>query len=82
MNVGLQAKMLNRKLTLTVNVIDPFTQQKNRRFTYGTNFNLENYSSTQTRNYRLTVGYNLSRTRKKVSASTKQSLQKAMQTVK
>jgi hypothetical protein len=82
MNVGLQAKMLNKKLTLTLNVIDPFTQQKNRTFTYGTNFNLENYNSTQTRNYRLTIGYNISRTQKKASANTKQSLQKALQKVK
>jgi hypothetical protein len=82
MNVGLQAKIVNRKLTLTLNIIDPFSQQKNRTFTYGTNFNLENYNSTQTRNYRLTIGYNLSKTRKKVSANTKQSLQKALQKVK
>jgi hypothetical protein len=82
MNVGLQAKVLNKKLTLTLNVIDPFSQQKNRTFTYGTNFNLENYNSTQTRNYRMTIGYNLSKTQKKVSANTKQSLQKALQKVK
>jgi hypothetical protein len=82
MNVGFQAKMLNKKLSLTLNIIDPFSQQKNRTFTYGTNFNLENYNSTQTRNYRLTVGYNLSKTQKKVSANTKQSLQKALQKVK
>jgi hypothetical protein len=82
MNVGLQAKMLNKKLTLTLNVIDPFTQQRSRTFTYGTNFNLENYNSTQTRNYRLTLGYNFSRTQKKTSSSTQQSLQKALQSVK
>lgn len=82
MNIGLQAKLLNKKLTLTLNVIDPLTQQKNKTFTYGTNFNLENYNSTQTRNYRLTIGYNISRTQKKVSANTKQSLQNALQKVK
>ncbi|HVF81654.1 MAG TPA: outer membrane beta-barrel protein, partial [Flavisolibacter sp.] len=53
MNLGLQAKLLNKKLTLTLNFIDPFTQQQNRSFTYGNNFALENYSTTQTRNYRL-----------------------------
>lgn len=82
MNLGLQAKMLDKKLTLTLNVIDPFTQQRNRTFTYGTNFNLENYNSTQTKNYRLTIGYNLSRTQKKTPASTQQSLQKALRSVK
>lgn len=79
MNVGLQAKMLNRKLIVTLNVIDPFVQQKNHSFTYGTNFNLENYSSTQTRNYRLTLGYNLSRSQKKKPAMSKQAIQKALQ---
>ncbi|HWI91089.1 MAG TPA: outer membrane beta-barrel protein [Flavisolibacter sp.] len=82
MNVGLQAKLLNKKMILTVNVIDPFTQQKNHSFTYGTNFNLENYSSTQTRNYRLTVGYNFSRSQKKKPASTKQAVQNVLQTTK
>jgi hypothetical protein len=79
MNVGLQAKLLNKKLIVTVNAIDPFTQQKNHSFTYGTNFNLENYSSTQTRNYRLTLGYNFSRSQKKKPASTKQAIKKALQ---
>lgn len=82
MNVGVQAKLLNRKLIVTANVIDPFSQQKNHSFTYGTNFNLENYSSTQTRNYRLTVGYNFSRSQKKKPASTKQAIQNALQKTK
>jgi hypothetical protein len=82
MNVGLQAKMFSKKLTLTLNLIDPFTQQRSKTFTYGTNFNLENYNSTQTRNYRLTIAYNLSRKQNKVPAATRQSLQKAMQQVK
>jgi hypothetical protein len=42
MNLGLQVKMMNKKLTLTLNVIDPFTQQQNRSFTFGNNFALEN----------------------------------------
>lgn len=82
MNVGLQAKLLNKKLIVTANVIDPFSQQKNHSFTYGTNFNLENYSSTQTRNYRLTIGYNFSRSQKKKPASTKQAIQNALQKTK
>ena len=65
MNIGLQAKTLKRKLIFTFNVIDPIVQQRNRTFTYGTNFNLESYSSTQTRNFRLTVAYNFSKQKKK-----------------
>lgn len=82
MNIGLQAKFLNRKLIVTVNAIDPFTQQKNHSFTYGTNFSLENYNSTQTKNYRLTIGYNFSRSQKKKPASTKQAIQDALQKAK
>ena len=65
MNMGLQAKMLEKKMTLTLNIIDPLRQQQNRTFTYGSNFTLENYSSTQTRNIRLTASYNLTKTTKK-----------------
>ena len=79
MNVGLQAKMIQKKFTVTLNVIDPFVQQQNHSFTYGTNFNLENYSTTQTRNYRLTLGYNFARSQKKKMT---QSLQKALQKTK
>ena len=76
MNVGLQAKLLNKKFIVTLNVIDPFVQQQNRTFTYGTNFNLENYNSTQTRNFRITLGYNLSRSPKKKATAAKPGLPK------
>ena len=78
----MQAKLLNRKLTATVNVIDPFTQQQNHSFTYGTNFSLENFNTTQTINFRLTLGYNFIKSPKKKAAANKASLQKAMQKVK
>ncbi|HKP32827.1 MAG TPA: outer membrane beta-barrel protein [Chitinophagaceae bacterium] len=57
MNVGIQKKWLDRKLITTLNVIDPFMQQENKSFTYAPNFNLESYSTTQTRNIRLTLAY-------------------------
>lgn len=79
MNIGLQAKMLNKKLTATANIIDPFTQQQSRTLTYATNFNLENYNTTQTRNYRLTLGYNFTKTQKKRSAANGKVLQNALQ---
>ena len=82
MNIGLQAKLFNRKLTATFNLIDPFAQQQNHSFTYGTNFNLENFNTTRTRNFRLTLGYTFSRSPKKKAATNKASLQKAMQKVK
>lgn len=72
MNVGLQAKMLNKKLIATFNIIDPFVEQQNHSFTYGANFNLENYNTTQTRNFRLTLGYNFTRAAKKKVVSNQQ----------
>ncbi len=65
MNLGVQRKFLDKKLVVTVNAIDPFIQQQNRVFTYGTNFNFESFSTTQTRNYRLSLAYNFTNTGKK-----------------
>lgn len=79
MNIGFQAKMFSKKLVVTLNMIDPFVQQQNHSFTYGTNFNLENYNTTQTRNYRLTIGYNFFRSQKKKAAANRQALQDVMQ---
>jgi hypothetical protein len=64
MNLGLQARFWQKKLTATLNIVDPFVQQRNRTFTYGTNFNLENFSQTSTRNFRLSIGYSFSKTQK------------------
>jgi hypothetical protein len=61
MNIGVQLKALQKRLTFTMNFIDPFAQQEYRTFTYGSNFILENYSSTKSRNIRLTVSYNFNK---------------------
>jgi hypothetical protein len=65
MNIGIQRKFFHKRLMITVNSIDPFVNQQKRIFTYGTNFNLESFSLTQTRNYRLTVAYNFNSQPKK-----------------
>jgi hypothetical protein len=65
MNLGLQAKLLQKKFIVTLNVIDPFLQQENRTFTFGNGFNQETFSFTQTRNFRLTLAYNFSKTMNK-----------------
>lgn len=64
MNVGIQRKFLDKKLTVTVNIIDPFLQE-NKNYTYGSNFVLKSFSTAQTRNFRLSVGYNFTKTAKK-----------------
>jgi len=82
-NIGLQGKFIDKKMVVTLNVIDPFTQQQNRNFTYGNNFVLESFNSTQTRNYRLSVAYNFNNNpRKKKTAAndkTKEQVKKMMQ---
>ena len=77
MNIGLQAKVLQKKLTVTLNIIDPLVQQRNHTFTYGTNFSLENFSTTQTKNYRLSLGYSFTRTAKRPAPKTKAAIQAA-----
>jgi len=64
MNIGVQKKWLKKKFTTTINFIDPFRQQQNRSFTYAPNFNLESFSTTQTRNIRLTLAYNFNNVKK------------------
>jgi hypothetical protein len=68
MNTGIQRKLFNKRLTATINFIDIFAQQRNRSFTYGSNFNLESFNSTNTKNYRFTIGYNFTKVPKKKSA--------------
>jgi Outer membrane protein beta-barrel family/CarboxypepD_reg-like domain len=62
MNIGIQRKLWKKKITISLNAVDPIVQQQNRTFTYGSNFNLESFSSTQTRNYRLAVSYQFTKT--------------------
>lgn len=65
MNLGVQRKFFNKRLVITFNSIDPLANQQRRVFTYGTNFNLESYSNTRTRNFRLSVAYNFTKQQKK-----------------
>ncbi|MBI5857129.1 MAG: TonB-dependent receptor [Sphingobacteriales bacterium] len=57
MNVGIQRKLLDKKLIVTFNIIDPFMQE-NRNYTQGPNFILRSFNTNRTRNFRLSVGYN------------------------
>lgn len=82
MNMGFQAKAIDKKLTLTVNFIDPFIQQENRSFTYGRTFMQENYSATATRNFRFTVGYNLTKSAPKKNQNKEGEKQKMIKTLK
>jgi len=81
MNIGLQAKLMEKRMNLTLNFIDPFRQQNNKTLTYGNNFFIENYNLTGTRNIRLTLGYNFIKSvskKSKTSEKNKNELQKAL----
>ena len=65
MNVGVQRKFLNKKMVVTFNAIDPLANQQRRVYTYGPNFNLESFNSTKTRNFKLSLAYNFTKTQKK-----------------
>jgi len=59
MNMGIQRKFFDRRFIVTLNITDPFVQQHSLSHTNGTDFNLESYGSTQSRNFRLTLSYDL-----------------------
>jgi outer membrane receptor protein involved in Fe transport len=64
MNLGIQRKLLQKRFTITLNIIDPFRQQQTRVFTFGPDFSLESFSSAQTRNFRLSLSYNIDKKKK------------------
>jgi hypothetical protein len=76
MNIGIQKKFFAKKVTVTLNIIDPFRQQQNRNFTYGSNFVLESFNTTNTRNFRLALSYTF---KKKEKRSGREALLKKLQ---
>jgi outer membrane receptor protein involved in Fe transport len=54
LNFGIQRKFLAKRMTVTLNAIDPIRDQRRYTYTYAPNFILENFSQTRTRNYRIT----------------------------
>jgi len=65
MNIGIQRKFFAKRFIVTINAIDPIVQQKNHTYTYAPNFLHESFSTTNTRNYRLTLTYNFVQNAKK-----------------
>ena len=55
--MGGHCRLMDRRLTLALNMTDPFFQQRYRSVTEGQRFRTEGYSLTRTRNFRLTVAY-------------------------
>ncbi len=72
MNIGVQRKFFDKRVIVNFNIFDPFSTQQYTTYTYANNFNIENYSSTNTRNYRLSISYQLNRMVRKSTITDKQ----------
>ncbi|MDB5191342.1 MAG: TonB-dependent receptor [Segetibacter sp.] len=80
-NLGVQRKFFKKRLMVSINAIDPFRPQKFATYTYGSKFNLENFNSTRTRNYRIAFAYQLNKPatpKKKVTEKQKQDMIKKL----
>jgi hypothetical protein len=60
-NFGIQYKFFERRLIVAFNAIDPFTPQELTTTTFGKNFDLNSFRSSRTRNFRLTLGWQLNK---------------------
>jgi hypothetical protein len=76
MNIGVQQKLFKKKLVVAVSMIDPFRQQQNKYFLYASNFNIESYSTTRTKNFRISLSYMFSKKPKNNKAALMNSLKK------
>ncbi|MBA4258176.1 MAG: hypothetical protein C0446_03365 [Chitinophaga sp.] len=81
-NFGVQHKMFNRRLIVSFNAIDPFTPQEIISITNGPRFQLESFSATRSRNYRISISYQLNRMVQKSSLSEKEKNKALMQAKK
>lgn len=72
MNLGFQYKLFDRRLILGINIADPIHSQEYYSNTVGPNFNIQSYSSSNTRNFRFTIAYQLNKLVQKSGLSEKQ----------
>lgn len=81
MNIGVQRKFFDRRLIVSFNMIDPIVTQQFRNFTFGSNFTLESFNNSNTRNFRLSVSWQLNKMVQKPVLTEKQK-QAALKKVK
>ncbi|MCD2425428.1 outer membrane beta-barrel protein [Niabella pedocola] len=79
---AVQTRWFKKRLTLGITAIDPFRQQEFTTFTYGKNFTLENNAFTQTRNFRISVSYNLIKSNAVSAAQKQKAIQGAVKQVR
>jgi hypothetical protein len=75
MSISIQRKFFNKKLMIGLSALDPFGSQIYHSNTYAPNFAIESYSTSNTRNYRLTISYQISRSFMKSDLDDKQKKQ-------
>src|SRR5690606_29239694 len=75
---ALQTRWLNKRMTVGLMALDPFREAKYTTYTYGTNFTLRNEYLTYTRSFRISVGYNLTKSPSAKAAEKKKSINKAV----
>jgi len=72
MSISAMHKFFNKRLVVSIAAIDPFGLQKYDGFSAGTNFKIESHSESNTRNFRLSVSYQISKTMIKSKLDSKQ----------
>lgn len=65
MSLGVQRKFFNKNLSVSLNMVDPFSQQQNKNFIFAPNYNLETYSMSNSRNFRIAAAYTFKKKVKK-----------------
>lgn len=61
MSFGFLKRFLQRRLSVGINIIDPIFRQQFTSFTFGNNFQLESRNASNTRNYKISVSYQLNK---------------------
>lgn len=67
MQLGLQQKLLNKRMTISMMVVDPFRQQQFKSVTYNEKFTVTSERYSRTQNLRIGLAYNLTPAPKQVS---------------
>jgi hypothetical protein len=70
--IGVQRKFFKKQFIVALNAIDPFGLLKYNSYTSAPNFNIESYSQSNTRNFRITLSYQITKTKVKSNLSEKE----------
>lgn len=76
MNIGLQHRFFDKRLQVSLNIIDPIITQQFTTITTASNFRVESFNNSNTRNFRLAISWQLNKlvTKSNLSAKQKQAV--------